>query len=128
MAIKTRDGDNLAGMIHHSDKGSQYIFKDYLSLIQKNDIVVSMCQYAWENAYTERINRTIKEEYLEPMEIKNFATLKRAVKKAVYLYNHQRPHQRLYKQMTPIQFEYYLTSITQNEHPEMPLYQATQKL
>ena len=128
MSIKTRNGDDLVGMIHHSDKGSQYIDKDYLGLIKANKMVVSMCSYAWENAYTERINRTIKEEYLETMEITNFAALKRAVKKAVYLYNHKRPHQRLYRQMTPIDFEQYLTTINQNEHPEMPLYKDIQKL
>lgn len=128
MAIRTRNGDNLEGMIHHSDKGSQYIDKDYLGLIKENNIVISMCRNAWENAYTERINRTIKEEYLEPMNINNFAALKREVKKAVYLYNHKRPHQRLYKQMTPIEFEHYLTTINQNEHPEMLLYKAVQKL
>jgi transposase InsO family protein len=121
MGIKMRQqtDDNLENMIHHSDKGSQYIDKDYLDLLQQHKIIISMCDYAWENAYTERINRTIKEEYLETMEINDFA----ALKKAVYLYNHERPHQSI-QQMTPVQFEQYIKSIDENQRPRMKLYEA----
>jgi putative transposase len=122
MALKLREEDDLTGMIHHSDKGSQYIDKDYLLLIGKYDISVSMCDYAWENAYSERINRTIKEEYLETKEIKNFHQLKKEVKRAVYLYNHERGHDNLYKHMSPTEFEQYLLTIDVDQYPQMELY------
>ena len=38
---------------------------------------------AQDNVYAERINRTIKEEYLSYQKIENFDILKRYVKKAV---------------------------------------------
>jgi transposase InsO family protein len=123
MALRIRSADDLHGMIHHSDKGSQYIDKDYLSLIGKYHISVSMCDYAWENAYCERINRTIKEEYLETREIKNLKQLKKEVKRTVYLYNHERGHDNLYKKMSPQEFEQYLLTIDVNQCPQMKLYE-----
>lgn len=123
MALSSRSGEDLQGMIHHSDKGSQYIDKDYLSLIRKYNISVSMCDYAWENAYCERINRTIKEEYLETREIKTLKELKKEVKKTIYLYNHERGHSNLYKKMSPQEFERYLLTIDVNQYPQMKLYE-----
>jgi putative transposase len=128
MAFKARAGDNLTGMIHHSDKGSQYIDKDYLSLIGKYNVSVSMCDYAWENAYCERINRTIKEEYLETREIKNLNQLKKEVKRAVHLYNQERGHDNLYKQMSPEEFEQYLLTIDAGQYPQMKLYEPPEEV
>lgn len=127
MLLKVRQGD-VTGMIHHSDKGSQYIDKDYLSLIKKYNITVSMCDYAWENAYSERINRTIKEEYLETRDIKSLIQLKKEVKRAVHLYNHERAHANLYKQMSPVEFENYLLTIDGNKYPPMKLYEPAQEI
>jgi len=120
MAIRTRTGDNLQGLIHHSDRGSQYINKEYLDLLQHKGIKVSMCNYAWENAYGERINRTIKEEYLEARTIQNFIQLKQEVSRAVRLYNHDRSHNNLHGKMTPVDFEKH---IAENAGMEMSLYQ-----
>lgn len=125
MAIRTRSGEKLQGLIHHSDRGSQYINKEYLSLLESNGIEVSMCNYAWENAYGERINRTIKEEYLEPRSIHNFIQLKREVSKAVRLYNHDRSHNGLHDKMSPIEFEKY---ISENGGMEISLYQPSEIL
>jgi transposase InsO family protein len=119
MAIKTRTGDNLQGLIHHSDRGSQYINKEYLELVKGKGMLVSMCNYAWENAYGERINRTIKEEYLEARTIRNFIHLKQEVSRSVYLYNHDRGHHSLHG-MTPVEFEKHLN---ENAGMEMTLYQ-----
>lgn len=60
MALK----DNAAPLIHHSDRGSQYVYKKYISLLKDNNSQISMALSAQDNAYAERINRTIKEEYL----------------------------------------------------------------
>lgn len=121
-AITYRSGDDLSKMIHHSDKGSQYIDKEYLLLIRYHNMQVSMCDYAWENAYGERINRTIKEEYLDTREIRNLPQLKQEVKRAVYLYNHDRAHDSLYRKMSPVKFEQYLSTINANQYPQMKLH------
>jgi len=48
-----------------------------------------MALFAQDNAYPERINRTIKEEYLGYWKPKTLTQLKRCVRKAVEDYNNQ---------------------------------------
>jgi transposase InsO family protein len=100
---------NLNGLIHHSDRGSQYIDKGYTSILKANRITPSMCKHGWQNAYCERVNGIIKNEYLSHWRINDFQQLKRAVDRAVYLYNHERPHWKLQERMTPVEFEQRLT-------------------
>lgn len=51
-----------------------------------------MATSAQDNAYAERINRTIKEEYLNYWKPKNFKQLKKMIQKAVNNYNTKRIH------------------------------------
>lgn len=78
--------------IHHSDRGSQYVYKEYINLLKTNGAMISMAKTAQDNAYAERINRTIKEEYLDYWRPRNYNELKRMLSQAVRQYNHQRPH------------------------------------
>ncbi len=119
--LATKKNESLIDMIHHSDKGSQYIDKKYLNILQHNKMQISMCSQAWENAYTERINRTIKEEYLNRWDIKDFSSLSRLVKKAVHHYNNKRRHQSLQWQ-TPVQFEKHVKKLPPNERVKLTLY------
>ena len=63
-----------------------------------------MALSAQDNAYAERINRTIKEEYIDYWKPKNYEQLKRCVDKAVYQYNNTRPHDNIGK-LSPVNFE-----------------------
>ncbi len=101
MMIELRGKENIKGLIHHSDKGSQYNCKEYLHTLKEHEIKVSMCNEAWENAYTERINRTIKHEYLRHRNIDCLQTLRKEMDRAINLYNNKRPHWSLPQQMTP---------------------------
>ncbi|HBH13531.1 MAG TPA: hypothetical protein DDX29_10535 [Clostridiales bacterium] len=67
-------------------------------------MINSMCKYPWENPYAERINGIIKNNYLIHWIIESFEELVKAVDRAVYLYNNQKPHKSL-KRLTPIKFE-----------------------
>lgn len=95
---------NKAPMIHHSDRGGQYIYKEYIKVLNDSESQISMALSAQDNAYAERINRTIKEEYLDYWKPKNFEQLKRQMNKAVKHYNNERPHNNIGK-LTPIDFE-----------------------
>jgi transposase InsO family protein len=95
---------NKAPKIHHSDRGSQYVYSEYVSLLKSNGCKISMAKTAQDNAYAERINRTIKNDYIEFWKPKSFDQLKRMVKKAVDQYNTVRPHDGLGK-ITPLDFE-----------------------
>ncbi len=100
MALK----EHHAPKIHHSDRGSQYIYKEYINLLKLNGCQISMALNAQDNAYAERINRTIKEEYLYYWKPKNYQELKNKVAKAVHYYNYKRPHDNL-KKLSPEEYE-----------------------
>jgi len=107
--------------VHHSDRGSQYIYKDYISLLKKQGSQISMALSAQDNAYAERINRTIKEEYIDHWKPKTFSELKRFVKKAVIQYNVRRPHNNLEKS-SPIEFEKQWSTMKDNNKPKLTIF------
>jgi len=119
--LRLRKENSIAGLIHHSDRGSQYIDKEYLKLLTDNKIAISMCTMAWENPFAERINRTIKEEYLDGWSINDFAMLNRSVRKAVNHYNRKRQHDNLNK-LSPVEFENKLLITQSTERIKLKLY------
>jgi len=100
MALRNEKPPN----IHHSDRGSQYVYKQYIDLLKRKGCKISMGLSAQDNAYAERINRTIKEEYLDYWKPKNFQQLKKQMSKAVNYYNNKRPHNNIGK-LSPVEFE-----------------------
>ena len=122
MMIRLRKKENIKGLIHHSDRGGQYNSLAYLKILQEHGIKVSMCKAAWENAYTERINRTIKHEYLRHRQIDCLETLRKELKRAVHLYNNQRPHWSLCQQKSPVEYETYVSSLPERKKPVMTIY------
>jgi transposase InsO family protein len=107
--------------IHHSDRGGQYIYKDYISLLKKQGSQISMALSAQDNAYAERINRTIKEEYIDHWKPKTFSELKRFVKRAVIQYNNIRPHNNL-KKISPIEFENLWSTTKDSNKPKITIF------
>ncbi len=103
-ALKGALVHNKAPIIHHSDRGSQYEYGDYVNVLKDNNCQLSMALKAQDNAYAERINRTIKEEYLDYWKPKNLCQIKKCVKNAVTHYNNIRPHNNLGK-LSPVDFE-----------------------
>lgn len=96
--------DHAPPQIHHSDRGSQYGCHRYTGLLKSYNTKISMGLKAQDNAYAERINRTIKEEYLSRWCPQTFEQLTRCLAKAVGHYNHKRPHNHLARN-TPACFE-----------------------
>lgn len=113
-ALRMALQDNQAPVIHHSDRGSQYIYKKYLDILKEHDCNISMGLTAQDNAYVERFHRTIKEEYLNYWKPKTLNQLKRYVKKAVSNYNQIRGHHSLAYQ-TPNDFELNMKHSTYNK-------------
>jgi putative transposase len=104
-AIRLRSGRILPGLIHHSDRGGQYVDKDYVALLEKHQARISMGNKAWENAHAERVNGVIKNEYLLPKGIKSFEHLVTSLRGSVKLINQERPHGNLPSRMSPYAFE-----------------------
>jgi len=103
--LKLRGKSAMAGTIHHSDRGSQYGSLAYRKLLNSVHCLHSMDLSAEKNAYAERVNGIIKNEYLDYWRIPNFHTLKTKVKKAVDHYNNKRQHNHLPNKLSPILFE-----------------------
>jgi len=121
MAINNSNGC-LDWLIHHSDKGGQYIDKNYIALLERYGISISMGASAQDNAYAERINGTIKNEYLNYWQPKSLKELKSMLKKAVNHYNNKRIHNELPGKTTPVKFEKSLLDLTSQKRPTVIIY------
>ena len=128
MAFSIRNQSVFPGLIHHSDRGSQFIDEDYIDLIKRAKITLSMCKEAWENPFAERINGIIKNEYLKHKTIKNLKELKRQLKCAVDSYNYQRPHWSLPDKLSPVNFEKSLLTLADKQRPVYKLYHGENKV
>ena len=122
MAVKTRGNEKYHyNLIHHSDKGTQYASDDYTQLLEQYEIRISMCNEVYENTHIERVNDTIKNQYLNRMEITNKQELKKKLDEAIKAYNETRPHQSL-KMMSPVVYENYLMKIEKEKRYKMTIY------
>ena len=121
MAMSQSTG-SLKHLIHHSDRGSQYIAKSYVGLLKKAEIHISMGEQAQDNAYAERINGTIKNEYLKYWQPKSLTELKRMLKAAVAHYNNKRIHNELPGKISPLQFEKYFLDLNSQNRPTVIIY------
>lgn len=109
MAIRGRRISPGCNLIIHSDGGGQYYSKTFRKLTQQYGIQNSMCESVYENAHAERINGTIKNDYLIPFAPQTYSELEKCLGKTVHLYNTQRPHHAIDK-CTPEKFEQLTTS------------------
>ncbi len=122
MALHTRGVEHYNnGLIHHSDKGTQYASDTYTGVLEKKGIKISMCNEVYENTHIERVNDTIKNQYLKRMQINDWQELKRKLGAAIKAYNETRPHQSL-KKMSPVHYENYLTNIETEKRKKMTIY------
>lgn len=106
-------------LIHHSDRGSQYLSNDYTEILQAYGIRISMCSDVLENAHIERVNGIIKNDYLRHWKIASYTQLKRATQKAVKAYNH-RLHHSIGK--TPIAFENHINNIPIEKREKLKIF------
>ena len=120
-ALKMALKNHSAPLIHHSDRGSQYVYKEYVNLLKNQGCTLSMGLIAQDNAYAERINRTIKEEYLDHWKPQTLASLKRMVRKAVQQYNTRRKHYSLQRK-SPQQFKEEVLALEQHNRPMAIIY------
>lgn len=121
ISFKIRGMEQFEQLIHHSDKGSQYCSLEYVKALEKANITISMAGNSLENPYAERLNGIIKNDYLKHFDTSSFAKLKKALDRAVWLYNNERPHSEL-GYMAPLNFEKMLQQQNENERGTMVLH------
>ena len=103
MAKKRIGPENLKGAIFHSDGGGQYYAKAFIQITSSLGMKNSMAKEVYENSHSERLNGTIKNDYLIPYNPQDEADLSRELARAVFMYNTDRPHSSL-QGKTPIEY------------------------
>ncbi|MCZ8521865.1 MULTISPECIES: IS3 family transposase [Paenibacillus] len=83
--------------IMNSDQGSHFTNADYLELLEKEEVKVSMDGKgrATDNSRTERYFRSLKYECIFLNEFENPRALRKGIARYVQFYNEERPHQSL---------------------------------
>ena len=85
---------NPKDIIHHSDRGVQYCSHKYVKLLLKNGMQISMTEknHCYENSLAERVNGTLKNEFLLDEVFPDPQTSLKHVQQAIHIYNYERPH------------------------------------
>ena len=122
MKMALKNAGKYAIEIHHSDRGAQYGSDDYRKLLKDNNIEISMGLIAQENAFAERINGTIKNEYLLKWNIQNLSQLKAKLVRAVNHYNEKRRHLAFKNEFSPKEFRENLINLSTQKRPKVIIY------
>lgn len=85
---------NLEGMIHHSDRGFQYAYPSYISLLESKGVQASMTENGdpLENAIAERVNGILKQEWLNAYNFETIDDVRTVLERIIDYYNAKRPH------------------------------------
>ena len=84
-------------VVAHSDRGCQYGSHAYRELLNALGWKSSMTEelHCYENGMAERLNGILKGEYLLNRHFKTKAEARKAIKEAIWIYNHRRLHEKL---------------------------------
>ena len=105
MALSRRVVD--AGLVHHSDRGSQYASNDYTDLLKTNGIQISMSRKGnpWDNAACESFMKTLKYEEVLRNEYRDLVDARASIREFLEkVYNQKRLHSAL-GYVPPAEFE-----------------------
>jgi transposase InsO family protein len=95
-----------SGVLHHSDRGSQYASYEYRQHLDIMQMQQSMSRKGncWDNAPTERFFRSLKHEELNYNNFRTKEAAKLSIIDYLAFYNGKRTHSKLGYQ-SPLQFE-----------------------
>ncbi len=94
-AVEQTGREDLDGLIHHSDRGSQYCSDAYVAELRRHNIRISMTEdyKPTDNAIAERANGIIKTELIYRVRrFKGIAQARQRIGEFISFYNERRPH------------------------------------
>src|ERR1700722_1083909 len=97
MALSTRERVEEVRLIHHSDRGSQYVSGDYTQTLEDNDVLGSVGSTgdAYDNSMAESFVDSFKTELIADRVWATRSQLELAVVEYVSWFNHTRLHEAL---------------------------------
>lgn len=108
-AVARRGGDDLSGLIHHSDRGVQYCCDTYVDMLKAHNISISMTEdyKPTDNAVAERVNGIIKTEMVyRKGHFDSVEQARDAIGNYIRFYNDHRPHMSIgYKTPAAVHWE-----------------------
>lgn len=95
MALMSRKRMDLSGLVHHSDQGVQYASDEYVDILEKHGIRISMSRKAnpYDNAFMESFIKTLKYEEVYLCEYESYNEAHANIKRFIEdVYNRKRLH------------------------------------
>ena len=95
---------SFSGYIHHTDTDVRYCSSRYINKATSMGFKISMCKgNAYENAFAESLNKTIKYKEININEYENIEEAYNCLDQYFHRYNNVKPHSSL-KWLTPVEY------------------------
>ncbi len=110
------------GLVHHSDRGTQYASNEYVSLLESLGILISMSRPGrpWENGHCESFMNTLKSEEINCREYSTLEELHHNIEDFIErFYNEERLHSTL-NYRSPVEFER-AAAASKSQNPGVPI-------
>ncbi len=120
-----RSEEQMEGMIHHTDAGSQYLSTIYKTELESNNIQISVSKNCLENGSAEQLNVVVKNDYLDNYDVRNVNHLNKVLQEIKRLVNEEKPVA-LLGYRTPVEFEKYINELHKDNRPKVKLYDFTE--
>jgi transposase InsO family protein len=106
-AFACRKGQDMSGLIHHSDRGIQYASDAYVNALRSRSIRISMSRKGnpYDNAFAESFMKTLKYEEVDMSEYESYGEARTNIRRFIdKVYNTKRLHSSI-GYVPPLEFE-----------------------
>lgn len=117
--LKLRGKERVKGCIHHTDGGSQYFSRLYLSAMKERGLCISVAKNCLDNGFAEQRNGLLKHHLFPTIRMSKEGTLRKELRRIMDYYNEERKQAKL-GWLSPIEFEVKYSA--RSDRPLMNIY------